>query len=90
VRPGAACRSRRGAAVAASTRVDANANCNRRDGATLVFGRAGSAGGPKPGRNSFSFKLGSGSSRPVVCLGTASVCVEPNFDETFGGLSSLS
>jgi hypothetical protein len=35
-------------------------NCNRRDARHTGDDEAGSAGGPKPGRTSFSVKLGGG------------------------------
>ena len=48
----------RGALVAAYTAGQRHANCNQCDAATLVFGRGASAPDRKPGRASFSEKLG--------------------------------
>src|SRR5687767_1205314 len=42
------------------TDVERVANCNRRDAVTLATKQGSSAAGPKPGRTSFSVKLGAG------------------------------
>jgi hypothetical protein len=54
---GLACRSRSGAPVAAIKLKQRDATCNRCD-ATALAAAGSSAAGPKPGRTSFSVKLG--------------------------------
>jgi hypothetical protein len=57
---GLACRSRSGAPVAAIELKQRDAICNRRDAVALALKVGSSAAGPKPGRTSFSVKLGCG------------------------------
>jgi len=54
------------------------ATCNRRDAVTLAHEAAGSAGGPKPGRISFTPKLAA--RRQAICPVTRTLALVCNGD----------